>query len=431
MANGTWRIDGITLDHIEVSDAFTMAIAQYKIPYRRGSNLKNMGLDDRSVKIKAVFMEDRYAEHKAFVEKMTATSEDSHELDHPEWGVLFGSVVSCVVTYDDAESVAYVDLTFVVEADSKKESYVFLPTTVAPVVESLYSDALEAQSQMVAAAMTDEMGAEASEIVDQEIDPEQTLLEQFLSASQEARDYIAEIDAAIALCEATLAEVEISSTSYINTIDFGTGIPGRLVEAMARVCERFCQSGSTLADSPRSWLASLESAYAGFRALFSNGTYRAADQMLYAQAVRYALETSYAYADDNAMALQLKTVEQARQFDILGRRVSDVQAPDIMTINDLDETLYTARALLQQCVDANRASAWTYKRIADALFTHVRETRLQRMRIVTISVETTMPLHLLCFRNGLPVEMADRILSLNPQIRNPNQVTGDVQIYAA
>jgi len=431
MTNSQWRIDGLPLDTIDISDAFTMAIAQYKSPYRRGATLENMGLDDRSIKIKCVFVEERYSEHKPFVEKMIATGEDSHELNHPEWGVLIGSVISCVVSYDDRDSTAEIDLTFVVEADDKPESYVFLPTTVSPVVEEQYAAAQAAQMDKVSSDMENEIGTEASEIIAQEIDPEETLLEQFLSASQEARNYIAEIDAAIALCEAMLDTVEISASSYIYTVDFGTGLPGRIVGAMARVCERFCQSGSTVADSPRSWLASLESAYAGFRALFSNGTFMAADQMLYAQTARYSLETSYQYAVDNENAMTLKGVEAGPQFDILGRRTSDVVAPVIMTINDLDETLYIARALLQQCVDANRDAAWTYKRIADALFQHVQTTRLQRSRIVTVNVETSIPLHLLCFKSGLPVGMADRVLSINPQIINPNQVSGEVRLYAA
>lgn len=427
----TWRIDGMALDTIDVSDAFTMAIAQHKIPYRRGATLENMGLDDRSIKLRCVFMEERYADHTPFIEKMTATQEDSHELDHPEWGILFGSVVSVVATYDDTDQVVNVDFTFVVEADVKPESYVFLPTTVASVVEDNYAALQSGQMEKLAADMEDEIGSEASEIVTQEIDPDQTLLEQFLSASVAARAYIAEIDAAIALCEATLADVEITTSSYINTVDFGTGLPGRLVGAMARVCERFCHSGAATADSPRSWLASLESAYAGFLALFSNGLFSAADQMQYSQAVRYSLETSYQYAEDNDKALTLKTVEQEIPFDVLGRRISTVDAPEIMTINELDETLYVTRTLLQRCVDLNRGEAWTYKRMADALFQHVQTTRLQRHRIVTVSLETPAPMHLVCFRNGLPVGMADRVLSLNPQIKNANQVTGEVRLYAA
>ena len=425
-----WIIDGIILDTLEpIRDSFTLAIAQYKIPFQRGSKLKNMGLDDRSIAIKCIFMEERYTEHKSFVDRMAATMD--HELNHPVWGLLKGSIISCVIGYDDKESTAEIDLTYLVAAEDKPESLIFLPTTISWAIEERYAEAQTRQMDRLIEDLTDSVGSEAAEIVSAEVDPDLTLLEQFTSVSLAARNYIAEIDAAIARCEATLAGIEISSSSYINTIDFGTGLPGRLVAAMARVCERLCQGGITLADSPKSWLTNLDAAYSGFRALFANDLFPAADQMLHSQTVRYSLETAYQYKIDNDNALALRQIETEHPFDIMGRRVNTETAPGIMTINDLDETLYTARSLLQQCIDINRSSAWTFKRIAEALFIQVQETRLQRMRIIAVSVETVMPLHLICVKNGLPISMADRILSINPRIKNPNAVSGEVSLYAA
>jgi hypothetical protein len=425
-----WLLDGILLDTVTVNDALAMAIARYKIPYRRGPFLENMGLDDRTIKIKCVFLEERYVEHLSFVNKMSSTAEDSHELNHPIFGILFGSIGSINILYDDRELTAEIDFDFIAESDDRAADVQFLPSSVGPQVEEQYGAAQTAQMDKLVMDMADAVGAEAAEIVSVEIDPDLTLLEQFTTASQDVRDYIAEIDTAIARCEATLDTVEIASSSYINTIDYGTGLPGRVVGAMARVCERFCQSGSTIEDSPKSWLSNLEAAFAGLRALFVNDTFNAADQMLYAQSARFSLETAYQYQLDNVAAMKLKSIESGSGFDVLGRRLNSEPMPAIMTINDLDETLYAARALLQQCIDRNR-SAGCYKKTAEMLFVYVQEIRLQRHRIITKSIETPMPLFLICVRNDIPIAMADRILSINPDITNPNCVSGEVQLYAA
>lgn len=421
-----WSIDGIILDTIDVQDSFAMAVAQHKIPYRRGALLENMGLDDRPIRIKCQFFEDRYAEHADFVRRMTTVG-DRHMLEHPAFGTLYGQVSSCIIVYDDRKNAAEIDLTFIVEEDDA-DAVSFLPTTVGPQVEEQYTSAQEAQMQSFADGMEDSLGAEASEICGTDIDPEQSLLSQFTSASQAARDYLADVDAAIARCEATLGDTDIAASSFVNTIDYGSRLPGRLVEAMARAAERFCADKPD-ALSPRAWLANLEAAYEGFVALFRNDDFNARDQARMATASRYSLETAYQYGIDNDAAMTLKRLESEPQFDVLGTRTSTESAPAVMTINELDDTLAIARAMLQQCVDLDRSSP-CWKKTAEILLRQVMEIRLQRHRLVPKTIETSTPLHIVCLRYGIPVGMADRVLSVNPAIRNPNRVSGEILTYA-
>jgi prophage DNA circulation protein len=69
------------------------------------------------------------------------------------------------------------------------------------------------------------------------------------------------------------------------------------------------------------------------------------------------------------------------------------------------------------------------KRMARSLLEHVNTVKLERDRIITIVLDNTRPLHLVCLKYGLPYNMSDRLLSINQGIRNPSFTSGEIQIY--
>jgi hypothetical protein len=273
-------------------------------------------------------------------------------------------------------------------------------------------------------------GDEAGDLVTQEIDEDQTLLEQFTSISLAARSKLEEIDSAIYKCENYLAEVIESEAAFTSTIDYGTRLPGRLIGAITSALNRI--SGSIYSESlaPSVYLSNLQAAFEAFGALFTNGDYPVSDQVNQEIALRYALETSYVYDRDNAESTVLRSIEDAEPFDILGRHMLEVEPPAIMTMIDLEESLYRARALLQAAVDRDRESAKGFKDLATALLSFVETVRLEREKIISVIINSEMPLFIVCMRNNIPIAYAERILSINDRITNPSFVSGEVKIYA-
>jgi len=59
---------------------------------------------------------------------------------------------------------------------------------------------------------------------------------------------------------------------------------------------------------------------------------------------------------------------------------------------------------------------------------HVGTIKLERDRIVSISLDNALPLHLVCLRQGLPYAYAERLLSIN-ELPHPSFAQGEVSVY--
>jgi prophage DNA circulation protein len=100
-----------------------------------------------------------------------------------------------------------------------------------------------------------------------------------------------------------------------------------------------------------------------------------------------------------------------------------------MTVRDLESSLATVRGRLQAAVNLARQST-SLKQQALSLQTHVNTIKLEREKITRVRLDNTLPLHLVCLRYGLPYSAAERLLTIN-EIRNPNEVSGEVAIYVS
>lgn len=426
-----WILDGVDLPVVDVQDDFSAAVAKHAFPYRNAQELEYLGVEERTIKINCLFFGARYDEHKGFIRAILSAKTASHELSHPDFGILHGSIQNVGSGYDERKEHVSVSITFVVEGDGDGEVGLFpVISSVKADTEQAFIDGQETLQESFDATLASDIGSEAGDMVETEIDDTQTLLEQFLTVSQTARDYVEEIDDAIAICEGYLYSVTAPADSILNTIDYGTLLPGRFVGAVNEALDRICAAEGDSTISPRHYLENLESAYVAFEALFSNKAFNASDQVSDAVAMRYALDCGRVYDADNGNSLALAAIEDMPAFDVSGKRIIADDAPEIMTIDDLEETLYAAREMLQQAIDRDREYADQYKEMAKILLDHVEIMRLNRERIVIRNVPTEMPLHAVCMRYGLPAGYADRILAINPGIRNPSFVKGDIRMYA-
>jgi hypothetical protein len=68
------------------------------------------------------------------------------------------------------------------------------------------------------------------------------------------------------------------------------------------------------------------------------------------------------------------------------------------------------------------------KKMAAALLTQVNTVRLEREKMVTVTLDNPLPLHLVCLKYGLPYADAERLIKVN-RIARPNAVSGEVSIY--
>ena len=99
-----------------------------------------------------------------------------------------------------------------------------------------------------------------------------------------------------------------------------------------------------------------------------------------------------------------------------------------MNVREIETTLYVAREMILTAVVLSRQNE-SLKKTARLLLQHVNIIKLERERIIRITLDNEMPLHLVCLKYGLPCQAAERILAIN-NISNPNFVSGSIDIYA-
>ena len=65
-----------------------------------------------------------------------------------------------------------------------------------------------------------------------------------------------------------------------------------------------------------------------------------------------------------------------------------------------------------------------------ALLNQVNTVRLEREKMIAVTLDNPMPLHLVCLRYGLSYKDAQRLIAVN-NIRHPNFTSGGINVYAA
>jgi len=425
-------LDGIALDLEFVDDGFEKALVRHEFPFRPGALLEDMGFKARTVSFKAYFLDDTYDDHIVLLQKLL-TAKTDRVFYHPAYGELIGDVEKVSCRHDDSERSAVLDITFV---EGLIEKFGKAETDKASI-----ANAVRAQAKIAATSryskLKDMMGR-VSTI--------------YGKAKQFQTQITNKLTEAAGKFENLMNEVSNPATSFTSFLNFATGLPGRFTMAVAQAVERYSVAYATLKSAPATFMrklseagAELSAAFAGFGAGSAGGA--AAGDIVYAIlkmsfAEQMALAAADVYAADQKLRTETSAAEKTGVVDAAGQFVvkqseaaetddDTVTPPDMMSVQELEETLALSRTALQSAVDAARAGGFDpqpYKNMAAILTAYVDEIKLERERIVQVTVDVPTPLHLICLRYGLSYAAAPRIMTIN-NIPNPNEVCGTINIY--
>lgn len=440
-------LDGIELDCETIDDGFEKSIARYEYPYVDGVDTEDMGFNGRTIRIRCYFLLENYPLHVKLVEHLKGR--ELFELSHPKYGIIKVRVERCSVRHDERLETAEVDL------DCLEHANVTISSAAFDVLGQSTDHFVAGQDgllQNYAGQAGLALGPGAETILAQVLDPDLSLLEQITGVTSQARGYLKAVDGWVGMMDATLAAVANPANSLLAIINYPNTLPGRVIGALARTIERYALLRTSFKNAPGRYLSSLR----GGLSLLSQAvaafdpphTYRSAPPsfsrpVMIAAAQRVALETAEIYQTDQTSRQQLRRLEGRRSFDPLGNYLHPEPAPSVMTVGELEETLALARTDLQAAIDqiradndtapsaaisANNQTVATLKASAQSLLTHVNEVKLERDRLVLVSLDNPMPLHLVCLRHNLSYQYAERLLAVN-RIKHPNFTDGEVLVY--
>ena len=424
-------LDGFPLDIETLDDSFEKAIARYDIPYQDGALLEDLGQKAHVVKLRCWFWDDgadhlTYDSHLDFINHLSNTAFSM--LEHPEYGRMQGCIETVSVRHNDRQRCAEVDISFVevlrmdVGWSAEEE--------VATAAESEFVAAQEEQQQQ----LTEDLAAEDIPVVDV-LDPELSLSEQFADLAAGARAIVKDLDGYLAVLDGAVNSVLLPVNSLISTLNYAANLPGRILGTITHAVARVATLYTSLINFPARFAASLRGGLAGLEAACNAfaPTNPASHRIVIthvkiACAQQMALAVAGTYAADESRRNSLRLAEKQVGFSLDGRLKSTGSGEAVATVNELETSLALVMGQMQEAITASRPGD-ALKTMTRQLLEHVNVVKLERERIVTTTLDNALPLHLVCLKQGLTYRHAERIMSLNPQISNPNRVQGTVAVY--
>jgi prophage DNA circulation protein len=403
-------------------------LIQHDVVDADGAALEDTGLRARTFRFTCWFWGDNrerngvvWDDHAAFVDQLSRRN-TVHTFVHPVHGSLQVRVASWNERTRGLNAIGY-DVSVVEEPPAQLVSQE--SPLIVPAIEALYADGQRAQMASVADGVRAELGDGAGSLLDKALDSGTSLATQFAGASRSVRTFVAKVDSFVSTMEGAAALVESAADSVVATIDFGTSLPGRIVGAAASAMDRMATAYQSVTTAPEQFLSSFYSAVDELKGsvdAFSN-------EITVSAALQATWTTSKLLETDEELRNDLRDLEQQQPVDIMGRAGESAPMPSVMSLQELEYVTTRIREKLDEAVAVNRGNR-SLNEMAIQLQRWVNTIKLEREHIRTVTVDTVQPLYAVLLKHNVSYRKAERVLALNPGVKNPSYVSGEVKIYA-
>lgn len=406
------QLDDFYLDIINIADNFSYSIAVHEFPFTNNNKLEHLGGKTRSIKINCVFTENP-TDSEGWSLGLTKPSYENHYdfLDHikngklfnfvhPKYGTLQGSIPVISVTQDDSINYAAVNFDFLVQ-DSASPSYL---------------KPIEAQQAAAFSATSTSTISDAASS---------------RKLARNLQSWTARTQLVINQMDAYLNSVTAPATSIANTIYYASDLPSQLVGSINNAIDRALTPILAVQTSPAATLNNLSVAMTGVLTSLTDAfpDTNVTEESKYIWilgASRVSYEAAKIYEEDNQKGKDQKRQENQRVFDESGNFVGAQDYEEILTIDELDSTLFKIKGVIDNAVQLDREKR-DLKAQGSSLQKYINQIKLNRERIITKEIPLNS-MHSIANSNGLPYQRAEQLLKLNPRIKNPTFASGDIRL---
>jgi prophage DNA circulation protein len=431
----TAKLDDWDINILDITDTVAMAIVKHEFVNTDGAYLQHMGNRPREISFRTFWFgiaapsetsKATYLNHYHFLDTMSNSS-ISHTLIHPKYGEIDGYVESLSMVHDDTQDYVVIDVKFV---QMDIQTLELIPVNTIADMETQEARALNAALKNASTMMA---AGGASSLLGKTIDFSQTIASQINNVSQDIRSFCNELDTNISIFDTCLHDITAPLTSVDASVAFAADIPSRLIGSIVGAANRIVTSLAAISNLPVQFINNLtlglDNLYSSMS--FAPGSSHAVFFQTQFRNVACAkvlgMASSLLQADQtNRSAAASKETRPA--FDIYGNRINTVTFDTFMTTNDLINFSTLIRKYVQKTLILDRSND-NAKQMAMSIQQYVQDTKVKAMTVKTITV-SSMPIFSLLQLVGLPYQAADRVLALNPDIKNPNFIQGEVKIYA-
>ena len=420
------KLDDFPLNIFDITDTLPQSIVRHEFISSDGAIVENYGLKAREVKFKALFFSDSYSMHFAFLDKIADTN-ILHTLIHPKYGEIDGYIQDITTVHDDTQDYVEIDITFV---ESRLNQDTFLTQDAWSTINELQ---LQAMDNALANAGT--QVTQISGLTGKPVDFQTSLRNQITGVTSKVSTFLSTIDSYLGMVDQIASLVTSPAIAINNAVSFTNDIPGKICSTIFKATNRIASSLIAVRNSPTNYVNNLILGIRNIGALVDDlGSKDDQTVKLLKKssnaigATTVAVQTMGILQTDEINRASAKSLETKRSFDSNGVRVSNVAIPESMSVQEIELLLYVVRVYIQDCIDYDRDNR-DLKNIAWCLVKYVDDIKLNKRSQVTITV-SSIPLHLLCLQLGLPYNSADRVMKINPSIKNPTFTEGQIQVYS-
>jgi len=350
-----------------------------------------MGENARRITFDCWFFNSRYEEHHDFLAHIRTG--DIYELTHPEYGTISGRIKSPGVRHDDRKNLAVIRIEFIEQVIGEEISR---DINIVNVVETSFIQGQQENQDAFASDFTDASGADSKEALTVDLDTTKSLLSQFTTLSSKTRQMLADIDRMKGVLDYWLYLVTVPVDALINVIDYGTLLPGYVIGSVAGAVEKIVTAKRKVTTAPGRFTASLKTGLTALKLAVKNvsddvDAYTMIEHTIDisgALSAGLTVGTMYSNDDDNRLDFEKNIAIDA--FDYSGRLVADIDSIEIYNVNELENSLYLVREMIQAAYNHDRENLLSLKDTAEELARYVSHVKLQRDRIVTVNTGTTM-----------------------------------------
>jgi len=394
-----------------ITDGREQEISVHEIPFSQRNILTNTGKKTEEITFTCVFQDNppitpgqngtvgvfpTYDNHYAFLQLI----DDGFRVEfvHPTYGSYDGYVKNYSTIRRDEQRYIEIEITFLRE--------------ISDVVTTFRFDPIESTAVGFRDTTTLNQSNLTTIIQDNPLSSFKTRLNNF-----------------IADLESFFSGISSAIDSIINTVDYFETLAGRVVSAINETVDRMVDSLISIANTASAFINNLVATARAIKAKFLTlAGEPTIESILFTNlaAARISYEASVKYKEDDTEREKTLVNIGKRTFDDNGRYLGTPETVTVMSINEIEQTSQDVRSFIDEAVQEDRDNRAVINQ-ARIIQQYTDEIKLERDQIITVQTNTTS-LFQLMRQYGISYHRADENLALNPDVQNPNFISGFVRL---
>lgn len=414
----------------DIEDRYPGSIAVYTYPFVDGAAMDYMGEEAREVSLETVWNRATYSRHIEFLSHIRSGL--IYELVHPKYGVIKGRIFDIVSVHNEAKNRATVKFLF---KEQKIGEEITPDFNVSATAITYYKKGVSQNLSAASNSIENTLGGDSKTLLSKTLDASKKLSGQITAVSGRSRRFLADLDRQLGVLGNIESMVAIPLDAVVNTVDFGTRLPGRIISPVTRTVARIAIAKNKITTTPARFLSSFNSALTALKSEVkkvstNTDAYTIVEQSIDVSASHTAsLVVAELYEKDELLRSEYDRTVNLETFDIEGTRIATVESNELLNVRELENSLYVVRRMLGNSYVLNREILTANRFLAESLERHVSKVKLNRDKIVSVDLgDTIIPLHTLLLVNGLPDRYFEKVMAIN-NIANPTFVSGKVDLY--